>query len=203
MIAWGAIAGLHALVLGGLLIAKIAKPPPPAETTLMVNLISEAPAAPPEATPTPPEPKPPTPLPQMVTTPKPTMSAMTAPPVEETKKDVTPQPAPQVPAAPAASPGPTTTPPSFTAAYLNNPGPQYPVASRRLREEGTVRLKVLVNAGGTADQVLVERSSGFPNLDTAAADVVRKRWRFVPAKQGERAISAWVAIPMQFSLTNR
>lgn len=202
MIAWGSIAGLHVLVLGSLLLAKIATPPPQ-ETTLMVSLISEAPAAPPEATPTPPEPKPPTPLPTMVTTPKPTLSAITAPPVEEVWREVNQPPAPPSPAAPTAAAAPSTSPPNFTAAYLNNPGPQYPLTSRRQREEGVVRLKVLVNVKGTADQVLIDKSSGHPNLDNAAADVVKKRWRFVPAKQADRAVPAWVAIPMSFELKNR
>lgn len=202
-IAWVAIAGAHLLVLAGLVVAKVTKPAPPQETTLMVNLISEAPVAPPEVVPTPPTPKPPTPLPTLVTTPRPTLSAMAAPPVEDKPREATPQPSPAAPSPAAAAPGPVTTPPNFTAAYLNNPGPQYPIASRRLREEGTVRLKVLVNAAGAAEQVLIDRSSGYANLDNAAADIVKKRWRFVPAKQGDKAVSAWVAIPMAFELKNR
>jgi protein TonB len=131
---------------------------------------------------------------------------MTAPPPEEPVRQVSPQPSAPAPAPTAGPPAPAsaaTTPPNFTAAYLNNPGPQYPYASRRQREQGVVRLKVLVSADGLAEQVLVDRTSGFANLDAAAVEVVKKRWRFVPAKQGDRAVSAWVAIPMQFELKDR
>jgi len=48
--------------------------------------------------------------------------------------------------------------------------------------------------------VLVSRSSGHAELDAAALDVVKKRWRFVPAKQGDRAIVGWVIVPLEFEL---
>lgn len=94
-------------------------------------------------------------------------------------------------------------PPDFRAAYLNNPGPRYPNASRRRREEGTVLLKVLVDAGGQPGQVLLERSSGFDALDEAALAVVRDHWKFEPAREHDVPVSAWVVVPMQFSLKNR
>jgi protein TonB len=91
------------------------------------------------------------------------------------------------------------TPPIFTAHYLENPLPQYPSRSRRLGEQGRVVLRVLVNAGGSADALQVRESSGHTRLDNAARDTVR-RWRFVPAKRGETPIPAWVLIPISFSL---
>ena len=38
-------------------------------------------------------------------------------------------------------------------------------------------------------------------LDQAALDAVRQ-WRFVPARQGEQAVAAWVLVPIQFALEN-
>ena len=51
-------------------------------------------------------------------------------------------------------------PPSFGAAYLNNPRPAYPMMSRRLKEQGVTLLRVEVSREGRPLQVIVERSSG-------------------------------------------
>lgn len=119
---------------------------------------------------------------------------------------VTAPPAPPAPAAApiadaaAGAPGPvSTTPPNFSADYLENPSPAYPPVSRRMREEGKVMLRVLVNARGTADEVQVRTSSGIARLDEAAQETVR-RWKFVPARRGTEAVSAWVLIPISFRL---
>lgn len=85
------------------------------------------------------------------------------------------------------------------AAYLNNPAPGYPDAARRQRQEGTVYLRVLVSASGQASQVLIAGSSGVSSLDEAAQRAVR-RWRFKPAHQNGRPISAWVRVPVRFKL---
>ncbi len=199
-----AVLALHVGVIGVFAIAQLRAPPPPPETTLSVSFITEEVAA---ATPTPPQPQtptPPRPEPRLMATAAQTPSPMSAPPIEK----VTPQqqtPAPPAPpaaaAAPSASEAPAAvTPPNFTAAYLNNPGPVYPMTSRRKREQGTVRMRVQVGPDGAPLQVLLERTSNHPELDAAALDVVRKRWRFAPAKQGDRTVTAWVIVPMQFSL---
>ena len=85
------------------------------------------------------------------------------------------------------------------AAYLHNPKPVYPVASRRLGEEGRVLLRVRVSAHGLPAEVDVKQSSGFPRLDEAARAAV-ERWRFVPARQGTEAVEASVLVPLHFSL---
>lgn len=90
-------------------------------------------------------------------------------------------------------------PPKFGVAYLNNPAPSYPRISKRTGEEGRVLLKVLVSAKGDAESVSLEKSSGFERLDEAAKEAVKK-WRFVPARKGERALSAYVLVPVKFSL---
>jgi protein TonB len=90
-------------------------------------------------------------------------------------------------------------PPNFNAAYLNNPPPAYPVTARRMGQQGKVILRVLVNPAGTADKVELRTSSGFDRLDDAALDAVR-RWRFVPARQGDQPVTAWVLVPIVFTL---
>lgn len=89
--------------------------------------------------------------------------------------------------------------PKFGVAYLNNPAPEYPRLARRMGEEGRVLLKVLVTEKGAANTVVIEKSSGFTRLDQSAIDAV-KRWRFVPARKGNQALSAYVLVPVNFSL---
>ncbi len=109
-----------------------------------------------------------------------------------------PSSAPPSPPAPPAPPAPLT-PPSFSAAYLNNPAPAYPPLLRRAGEQGRVLLRVFVSADGKAAEVRVLKSSGFALFDEAAADAVRK-WRFVPARRGEEAVAEWVQVPIDFKL---
>ncbi len=101
------------------------------------------------------------------------------------------------------TPGPVTPlpviPPNFNAAYLDNPAPVYPPLSRRSHEQGRVMLRVLVTAHGMAETVELRTSSGSTRLDQAAIDTV-KHWRFVSARQGDQAVSAWVLVPITFSL---
>jgi periplasmic protein TonB len=107
-------------------------------------------------------------------------------------------PAPPAPAAPPAAP-PAVIAARFDADYLSNPKPVYPVASRRLGEEGKVVLRVHVSAEGTARTVEVKQSCGFSRLDEAAKAAV-EQWRFVPARRGADAIDSWVSVPIVFSL---
>lgn len=96
---------------------------------------------------------------------------------------------------------PTVEPPRFGAAYLNNPAPEYPPMSRRQGEQGRVLLKVLVSEAGAADHVVLETSSGHEKLDRAAIEAVKK-WSFIPAKRNSQAISAYVLVPVKFSLNS-
>jgi protein TonB len=79
--------------------------------------------------------------------------------------------------------------------------PTYPPASRRANEEGTVRLKVLVDTSGRPKDVQVAQSSGFSRLDDAAKLAVR-RWKFQPATNGGQAISVWTQVAVSFRLTD-
>lgn len=91
------------------------------------------------------------------------------------------------------------TPPSFSAAYLRNPPPRYPLAARRAGEQGTVTLRVLVTREGLPARVNVEKSSGSSHLDNAALETV-KTWRFLPARQGTEPVESWVLVPIVFRL---
>lgn len=121
--------------------------------------------------------------------------AVAAAPALPPREAAPPQPA----KAEAEAPSEPIEQPRFNADYLNNPAPGYPPASRRMREEGTVVLRVRVDAEGRAAEVTLRESSGYPRLDERALDTV-KRWKFVPARQGGQPVEAWVIVPIQFSL---
>lgn len=90
-------------------------------------------------------------------------------------------------------------PPRFDAAYLQNPPPDYPSLSRRLGEEGRALLRVLISPEGLPRDIQLQTSTGYPRLDQAALQTVR-RWRFVPAMRGDEALAAWVLVPIRFNL---
>jgi len=115
---------------------------------------------------------------------------------------------------PVVPPAEVATPPSENAIAATTAGavaqdlktsnrvePTYPSASRRAGEEGTVRLKVLVDGKGRPKDVAVATSSGFARLDQAAIEAVRK-WRFVAATDGASPISAWTQVAITFRLTS-
>jgi len=90
--------------------------------------------------------------------------------------------------------------PAFNAEYLHNPKPSYPLLARRLKLEGTVIVRVLVNPEGKAEIVRLGTSAGSNVLDQAALNAVHE-WSFVPAQQGGQPVSAWVDVPIRFRLT--
>lgn len=158
--------------------------------------------------PPPPPPPPPEPIPLAAPQVQPVSVATTRATVEAPRLVRIDLPAPAPVPAPVApveapvppAPPPPVTPPDFTAAQLNNPGPVYPRVSRRNREQGVVLLRVLVTPGGGAGEVRLEQSSGFERLDEAAIATVR-RWRFLPARQAGNPVAAWVIVPVTFALS--
>lgn len=181
---------------------------------LMVELIASpptSPAPPPEAVPrvdslpkplpvrtAQPRPEPETPV-LATTAPAATAPAVGVPVDPKSLPPVEARPAPA--AAPVPVPAPAVVPPVFHADYLDNPAPAYPALSRRLGEQGRVMLRVQVEADGLPTSVEVRTSSGFERLDQAALEAVR-RWKFVPAKLGDKAVSASVVVPIAFNLKN-
>ncbi|MBS4097139.1 MAG: energy transducer TonB, partial [Sulfuricella sp.] len=109
--------------------------------------------------------------------------------------------APAVPAPPAPKAEPALELPRYNAAYLNNPPPAYPLAARRRGIEGTVLVRAEISAEGECLRVELKKSSGTEMLDQTALEAVKK-WRFVPAKRGSQAVTAWVEVPLTFKLDN-
>jgi TonB family protein len=67
--------------------------------------------------------------------------------------------------------------------------PRYPISSRRRGESGTVVVRAHIGRDGRAREVRLDSSSGYPELDAAALDTVR-RASFLPARIGGEAV-AW------------
>jgi protein TonB len=199
-----AVLAAHALGVGALLTYEPARSALLAAAPIMVEFI-----APPRVEVPKPEPKVEPPKPKPVAKARPRPRPVTPPPVVSAPVEAPspvvvappppPPPAPEPVVAEAPPPPPVVTEPIFRADYLENPAPPYPARSRRGGEQGRVVLRVLVNPGGTADEVQVRSSSGFARLDESARETVR-RWKFVPAKRGDEPVAAWVLIPVSFRL---
>jgi len=89
--------------------------------------------------------------------------------------------------------------PNFNVSYFSNPEPEYPSQSRRLREQGLVKLRVHVTEQGRTGEVALHKSSGYNRLDKAAMDAVW-RWRFHPAQRAGTPVAGWVVVPIRFEL---
>ncbi|MXW43349.1 MAG: energy transducer TonB, partial [Candidatus Dadabacteria bacterium] len=74
-----------------------------------------------------------------------------------------------------------------------------PAVAIRRGYEGSVLLNVRVLPNGEPEEVTISKSSGHKVLDNAALKAVKK-WRFVPAQRGFKAVSSWVKVPIEFRL---
>ena len=211
---WGTSAGVllaHAGVIW-LLIHRLAGPTLTGshEQVILASVVSEMPAPSPVHT-----------APARAATPltphtpvRPAEQPTAAPAVKAAPSELSPSP--------SASPAPPTTAPSGTIAgstsarpapsaaaalvlpssdadYLHNPPPAYPRMSRRMGEQGTVLLRVFINAEGRAEKAEIRSSSGYPRLDEAALETVQ-RWRYVPGQRAGQPEAMWFNVPIRFVL---
>ena len=98
---------------------------------------------------------------------------------------------------------PPAPPVVFTAARAiaaSHTTPEYPFVSRRLREQGTLRLKLTIDEKGLVTQAVVVNSSGFERLDEAAVSWVKANWRYMPAMQGTRPVASMADAIVEFRL---
>ena len=84
--------------------------------------------------------------------------------------------------------------------YRHPPTPAvYPSRAIELGQQGEVLVRVHLDAGGGAVEILIHRSSGSELLDRAAVTAVRQ-WQFLPAMRDGHPVAAWVEIPVRFQL---
>ncbi len=79
------------------------------------------------------------------------------------------------------------------------PPPAYPDSAQVAGEQGDVLLDVYVSSGGHARKFRVNQSSGYADLDNAAAEAVAN-WQFVPAVQDGDTVSSWTTVKVHFEL---
>ena len=85
-------------------------------------------------------------------------------------------------------------------AAIHSPKPHYPLASRQLREQGLVIVKLCVNEQGIVNQVSLTQSSGFHGLDNSALKALAL-WRFAPINLSPiNASPQCFQSPVQFTL---
>lgn len=188
-----AVVVLHVAVLG----TWVAHPhvtTPPHEMIISMTMPASVPA---EATPAVPEA-----VPQVKPQAKPVLEKAVAPsPVAATPAATPTPPAAVSTAAVAATSAPALPDrePDFSAAYLNNPKPVYPLAARRMGWQGKVIVRVEVLMSGAAGEVSLYQSSGREALDNAALAAV-KNWRFTPARVAGQLITKTFLVPIPFKL---
>jgi protein TonB len=167
------------------------------ESVEALLLTDAAPPPPPVAAPKTPSPK--TPLPPVIQPPiaaaTPVITAPTAPAISVSPTQST---------APTAPTAPTPPSPSIRTGAAIQPGascakPDYPSASRRLEEEGTVSLKFLIGADGRVLQAEIEKTSGFPRLDEAARNALSK-CQFRAGTIDGKAEQSWASIKYTWRL---
>ena len=75
----------------------------------------------------------------------------------------------------------------------------YPAIAQEQELQGTVILRFKVDVDGSVSAVKIEKSLSR-ECDEAAADVVRKLKRFVPAKQQGHPVPVWFRLPIRFRI---
>jgi protein TonB len=183
------VAGLHVLIIYGLMLATGVVKQPPFVAPLQAVFVPET---------TQPEEQPQVKI-------KPEIEQQVAvdqpPPEVQFEEPVTPPAEVPIPAsANAISGSQQQGAPAQDLKTANRVDPTYPPASRRAGEQGTVRLKVLVDTNGRPANVEVSQGSGFARLDQAAVEAVRK-WRFEAATDGSKKIQAYTQVAVTFKLT--
>lgn len=166
-----------------------------------------APPAPPAPAPPPPKPQPApsTPAPPAYVPPAevPVAAAPAVNAIAAVTSSPPPAPAPAAPAQPNVTLPSKASPPVRTAAGVstgaNCEKPDYPAASRRMEEEGTVSLRFLVAVDGKVIQSEIEKSSGYKRLDEAARAGLSK-CQFRPATVDGKPEQAWASIKYTWRL---
>jgi periplasmic protein TonB len=203
----------HLLAAAGLWQAVQPGPLPPAGAVIRVDWLAlPAPVAtPPPAKAAAPRPQPPATRPVIAST------AVTAPVTAQAPEAViAPDPVPAAPpvvaatalassspspvaAAPLQAPAAPRLIPASAVMYRVPPAQVYPLASRRLGEQGTVLLQLVVDTQGLPQSITLHRSSGHARLDEQALQAMRAA-RFQPHTQNGVA-TAWMAIaPLRYEL---
>ncbi len=200
MVALGVVALLHVLIgyalITGLALKVVKSIVEPLKT---VNVKEKKP--PPE------EPPPPPPkdieIPPYVPPPEVSVAQEAAPTI--TTQTTVPAPEPPKftpPAPPAPTPAPTAAPTPATPKGRGNgiSEDDYPDASRRAEEQGVARVSYVIGTDGKVTDCSVVVSSGFPRLDEATCNIIKRRFRFNPATKDGQPVQETKTQPVRWQL---
>jgi protein TonB len=124
---------------------------------------------------------------------------------EVTEPSMTPSIAPISPLpaiAPSRPSGPVSLADELSVFCPARTAPAYPPQSRRLREQGEVRLRVELDETGRVSAVGIIRTSGYTRLDEAARAAVLT-WRCQPATRDGQPVRAVAIQSLAFVLQSR
>mgnify|MGYP000263991062 CR=1 FL=1 len=202
LIGLGLVVVLHLLLFwaisSGLARSVVKKIQGPVEAVLLEekkpDIPPPPPPPPPKNMPPPPPPAyvPPVDVPVSATSSANAIAAVTA----------TPQPPAPPPPVVVAAPAPPPAAVVRTPAVVNSANcakPEYPSASRRLEEEGTVSLRFLVGTDGKVIESEVEKSSGYKRLDEAARAAL-SRCQFRAATVDGKPEQGWATMKYTWRL---
>ena len=203
------VLALHGALLYAAMSYKLI-PPPQEAVTLFVNLINPPP--PKKEEPPPPEPPKLPPKKVELVKEKPIVRPQPAPvlvaeaPVTSAAEPVAPPPPPIVVAppepvaeAPAKPAQPVMMSSELSLACPQRTPPDYPAISRRLGEQGQVKLKVELDETGRITSASVVESSSYKRLDAAGLAAV-KSWHCNAATRDGKAVRAIALQPFDFIL---
>ncbi|UUZ48989.1 TonB family protein [Massilia sp. B-10] len=100
---------------------------------------------------------------------------------------------------PPEPPAPPAPPATAMTAEKDCKKPEYPLASLRNEETGTVTMKFLIDVDGKVVDKRIKRSSGFPMLDYAALTAIAK-CAFKPARHNGMPVKEWTDVQYVWSL---
>ena len=80
-----------------------------------------------------------------------------------------------------------------------NPRPPYPLASRRMGEQGAVDLQLCLGYQGHVESVAVIKSSGYGRLDQSAVETI-KTWKFSALEMVKVPMPDCYRLPIHFRL---
>ncbi|MCB1596639.1 MAG: energy transducer TonB [Gammaproteobacteria bacterium] len=162
--------------------------PPLIKAEIIEEIVKdEEPPPPPPTVETPPPYVPPPDI--VIDLPTTTKGPTTALVVTDKPRPVAPPPSPVVKKAPEIDPR-----------YKRRFQPDYPPTSRRLGEEGSVIVQVLVDPEGKVSDGKIQTSSGFPRLDEAALKHALRAWRFTPGTEDGKPVSVWHSVKVTFRI---
>ncbi len=85
--------------------------------------------------------------------------------------------------------------------YKENAPPVYPEMARVRGYEGIVFVFAEILPDGRVGKIKIGKSSGYAILDQSAMTAV-KPWKFEPAKKSGSPFTAWVELPIKFTLNS-